>query len=126
MIYEHYLRQSGFTLDGIRLQRALLDAQRLSYPKPLRRVLAGLPGAEDLGLPDADWTRHLFVLMRPFNAVRTYAYHADWIAGVVRRRSYGLFTRYIKEATRGREAAWRLDPLLPRRARVRAAPSVRA
>jgi ER-bound oxygenase mpaB/B'/Rubber oxygenase, catalytic domain len=132
VVYRHHHRKSEFNLDGVRLQQALLEAQRLSYPGALRNVLAGLPGAsvryflgdeaaEDLGLPDANWTRHLFVIMRPFNGVRTYAYHVDPIAKVVRRRSYGMFTRYIRDATRGRRPAWRVDALVPRRARRRAA-----
>jgi hypothetical protein len=132
VLYRVFTRHGRFSVDGCRLQKALLDVQRARMPWPLK----GLPGAsirfflgdhaaDDLGVPPANGTRHLFKVMVPFNAVRTLTYHVDWFAWLIRRRTYRLYARYIKSA-RGNRPDWRLNPLKPPLARVPRTASSRA
>jgi hypothetical protein len=121
LTYRIYRRNSGFSVDGCRLEDALLEMQRASMrvlkalPVASVRAFLGDDIADGLGVPHTKRMRHLIKLMFAFNVVRTYSYHVDWFASLVRRRTQKLYVHFINRA-RGRPA-WRMDYMesFPRR-----------
>ena len=122
LTYRIYRRNSGFSVDGCRLEEALLQMQQASMrvlkPLPVASVRAFLGDdlADGLGVPHTKRMRHLIKLMFAFNVVRTYSYHVDWFAWLVRRRTQKLYVHFIKGA-RGDRPEWRMDYMesFPRR-----------
>ena len=106
--------------EGVLLMKALLRVQTERFPGPLKRLppasvryFIGKERADELEVP----TGHLslvFGTMKVFTELRTLVYHVGWIAPVVRRRTHGLYRRYIKDATRGTRPGWRIAPLRKR------------
>lgn len=130
LTYRIYRRNSGFSVDGCRLEDALLEMQRSTMrvlkPLPVASVRAFLGDdiADDLGVVHSRSMRHLIKVMFAFNVVRTYGYHVDWFAWLVRRRTHKLYVHFIKRA-RGDRPGWRMSSMesLPHRTVRRLIPS---